>query len=632
MAQPSQEGRQKAEMEENEDAAITWSDETGREEGRLDEDPMNKNVGVGEGEKMVHPANTLEGDAESKIENAAMMEESGEEVQPFAEEEEEDSVVIPTRKRPEHIIPQVEIGDRMKEPLVEDGVQSKAESSGGGWGSSLGSWGMSLISSATATVSSVGHTLSHVVEKAEESLGILSPTELSAEGEETTQATVPTEEAGGPAGSEEDPVVKEEGVEVEGDEKAFSHGGAFGMLGKLGGMTASSITSIVQNTSKTVITGGLDALELIGKKTMDILAEGDPGFKRTKGLIHRTNTLSQVLREAKEKEEQRLAQQDEDSLAAPKAHYGLLFDEFQGLSHLEALEMLSHESDGNLQAVLSSLSGEDLLRVKAELDEIKSAMILEEIDVESDVVEEKDEKEQDLMNIITELLFQVHIGVTPDKLNRARQKADAWLKEVQEDSTPKEAAEGLEKEEVVKPEKKSVQVIKSIVGIEHFCNLFPWIFTPHSSCEPKLCFRQTFMEAIVVHITLVTSLGWQDVHSLCIQSLAEVTARSIEQLHKCGELILHGADPDVSAMQRAASLTRLTVALCKELSVKSEKFASCLSTVGAQEKPEILNPLVTSVFLEASNSTMYIQDGFQLLLPILQLSHLQHSATPLAPT
>uniref|UniRef100_A0A8C4X0F0 Family with sequence similarity 114 member A2 n=1 Tax=Eptatretus burgeri TaxID=7764 RepID=A0A8C4X0F0_EPTBU len=580
MAQPSQEGRQKAEMEENEDAAITWSDETGREEGRLDEDPMNKNVGVGEGEKMVHPANTLEGDAESKIENAAMMEESGEEVQPFAEEEEEDSVVIPTRKRPEHIIPQVEIGDRMKEPLVEDGVQSKAESSGGGWGSSLGSWGMSLISSATATVSSVGHTLSHVVEKAEESLGILSPTELSAEGEETTQATVPTEEAGGPAGSEEDPVVKEEGVEVEGDEKAFSHGGAFGMLGKLGGMTASSITSIVQNTSKTVITGGLDALELIGKKTMDILAEGDPGFKRTKGLIHRTNTLSQVLREAKEKEEQRLAQQDEDSLAAPKAHYGLLFDEFQGLSHLEALEMLSHESDGNLQAVLSSLSGEDLLRVKAELDEIKSAMILEEIDVESDVVEEKDEKEQDLMNIITELLFQVHIGVTPDKLNRARQKADAWLKEVQEDSTPKEAAEGLEKEEVVKPEKKSVQ----------------------------------------------------DVHSLCIQSLAEVTARSIEQLHKCGELILHGADPDVSAMQRAASLTRLTVALCKELSVKSEKFASCLSTVGAQEKPEILNPLVTSVFLEASNSTMYIQDGFQLLLPILQLSHLQHSATPLAPT
>lgn len=28
-----------------------------------------------------------------------------------------------------------------------------------------------------------------------------------------------------------------------------------------------------------------------------------------------------------------------------KTHYGLLFDEFQGLSHLEALEILSRESE-----------------------------------------------------------------------------------------------------------------------------------------------------------------------------------------------------------------------------------------------------------------------------------------------
>lgn len=45
---------------------------------------------------------------------------------------------------------------------------------------------------------------------------------------------------------------------------------------------------------KSVITGGLDALEFIGKKTMDVIAEGDPGFKKTKGLMNRTSTLSQV--------------------------------------------------------------------------------------------------------------------------------------------------------------------------------------------------------------------------------------------------------------------------------------------------------------------------------------------------
>lgn len=44
-----------------------------------------------------------------------------------------------------------------------------------------------------------------------------------------------------------------------------------------------------------MISGGLDALEFIGKKTMDVIAEGDPGFKRTKGLMNRNSTLSQVL-------------------------------------------------------------------------------------------------------------------------------------------------------------------------------------------------------------------------------------------------------------------------------------------------------------------------------------------------
>lgn len=50
----------------------------------------------------------------------------------------------------------------------------------------------------------------------------------------------------------------------------------------------------LSSQGKTVITGGLDALEFIGKKTMDVIAEGDPGFKKTKGLMTRNATLSQV--------------------------------------------------------------------------------------------------------------------------------------------------------------------------------------------------------------------------------------------------------------------------------------------------------------------------------------------------
>lgn len=55
-------------------------------------------------------------------------------------------------------------------------------------------------------------------------------------------------------------------------------------------------------------------------------------------------SLFQVLREAKEKEEQGTT--NEVTMETDKkTHYGLLFDEFQGLSHLEALEMLSRESE-----------------------------------------------------------------------------------------------------------------------------------------------------------------------------------------------------------------------------------------------------------------------------------------------
>ncbi|XP_069851705.1 protein FAM114A2-like isoform X4 [Dipodomys merriami] len=46
---------------------------------------------------------------------------------------------------------------------------------------------------------------------------------------------------------------------------------------------------------KDIISGSLDALEFIGKKTMDVIAERDPVFKMTKGLMNRNSALSQVL-------------------------------------------------------------------------------------------------------------------------------------------------------------------------------------------------------------------------------------------------------------------------------------------------------------------------------------------------
>ncbi|XP_030048055.1 protein NOXP20-like [Microcaecilia unicolor] len=198
-----------------------------------------------------------------------------------------------------------------------------------GWGA-WGSWGKSLLSTATATV---GHGLTAVKEKAEATLGMNNSASPEAAHPDTPEAC------------EQEHASETEGSTVE-HLPSSPTAGSRGMF--------STISSAVQNTGKTVLTGGLDALEFIGKKTMDVLAESDPGFKRTKILMQRTASLSQMLREAKEKEKQRLAQQLPDEKTV---HYGLLFDEFQGLSHLEALEILSQESESKavkMSAVITS--------------------------------------------------------------------------------------------------------------------------------------------------------------------------------------------------------------------------------------------------------------------------------------
>uniref|UniRef100_A0A8C3TEM0 Uncharacterized protein n=1 Tax=Chelydra serpentina TaxID=8475 RepID=A0A8C3TEM0_CHESE len=119
----------------------------------------------------------------------------------------------------------------------------------------------------------------------------------------------------------------------------------------------------------------------------------------TKILMERTVSLSQLLREAKEKEKQRLAQQ---VTVERTAHYGLLFDEFQGLSHLEALEILSNKSEAKIQSFLTSLNGEELETVKNDLIAIKEIFIPKESNNEEDQ-EKKADMEEEFVSMLTEL-------------------------------------------------------------------------------------------------------------------------------------------------------------------------------------------------------------------------------------
>ncbi|XP_063257853.1 protein NOXP20 isoform X2 [Prinia subflava] len=412
------------------------------------------------------------------------------------------------------------------------------------WGA-WGTWGKSLLSSASATV---GHGITAVKEKAGTTLRIHSGSSASLETAEPPAAETPVTQA-------EDSLDQTSSEDI----PSSPSSGSRGML--------SAITSAVQNTGKSVLSGGLDALEFIGKTTMNVLAESDPGFKRTKTLMARTVSLSQLLREAKEKEKQRQAQQ---VTIERTAHYGLLFDEFQGLSHLEALEILSNESEAQIQSHLATLDGEQLETVKNDLIAIKEIFVPKELDDE--VVQAQKDMGEEFVSMLTELLFELHVAATPDKLNKARKKAHEWLEEASL-STPVDIEEELNE----KPEEPGEQKIQKDDKIE----------SDKTEADKSKTVEEIYM--------------------LSIESLAEVTARCIEQLHKVAELILHGQEVEKTAQDQAKVLTNLTSAMCNEVSSLSKKFSDSVTAAGSNMKAEVLNPMINSVLLEVCYSVSHLQ-------------------------
>ncbi|KAK5606816.1 hypothetical protein CRENBAI_015240 [Crenichthys baileyi] len=450
-------------------------------------------------------------------------------------------------------------------------VQQK-EQGWGGWST----WGKSLLSSATSTV---GQSLTSVKVKAGEALRL----HRTSVGEEALE-----EEDEG-AGERKDGGEGPDRSSLSAASAAASSRGVF-----------STITHAVQNTGKSVISGGLDALEFIGKKTMNVLAESDPGFKKTKTLMQKTASLSQMLREAKEKEHARLSNQP---LSAPTARYGILFDNYQGLSHLEALEILSNESEAKVQAFLSSLTEEEQEEVKKELIFIKEIFIKqdeEEEDREETDGETKDNASdgEEFVSVLTELLFELHVAATPDKLSKARMRAQEWVNKVEQlggEAFSGESTEDQKDGQNKKEEKKKDEVEQ----------------LEDNRSEEEEKGKDGDLQTV------------EGIYLSSVGSLAEVTARSIEQLHKVAELVLHGQEQEKPARDLAQILTKLTCAMCKEVDCLTKRFSGTLLLVGAQRKAEELNPLVDSVLQEGTNSTNYILNAFQLLLPVLQISHTQ---------
>ena len=466
--------------------------------------------------------------------------------------------------------------------LTDDQEEEQEEPSSWGWGG----WGSSILNVAQTSVSTftnqVGEGFSTIMDTMENTLGAIPPEEMAflkttkqEKSDDDEQSKEITEQPKSQESKEEEPEnkekqtksgeeVEEKTVDLEKSEEAkedtASGGGGswFSSWGVSSLKEAVTKTSnIVQSTSKNLVTGGIDVLETVGKKAFDFMEDHDPGIHKSKEVLFDRGdkpNLSQILKEAKESADYQ-AEMEKESEEARKSHFGFLFDEFQGISHLEALEILSNQCEKKVQVLLSSLSAETLKSIKSQLIEIKQIF-----EHENDDNDDDEEQEHEFIKVMTELLTDLHLGTMPNKINRVHEKIR------------KEITDFYEKQE------------------------------QNETVEPKV------------------------MHQKAIQSLAELTSKAMEQFHKAGELILIQKDSDKNFVVRAKCLLSINRLLSTEVSILSTKFSHCLNKLGEDlEDDSCINQMVTNVYLEASNSSTYIHDGFQLLLPCLQQAAIENT-------
>ncbi|XP_014238244.1 protein FAM114A2 [Trichogramma pretiosum] len=295
--------------------------------------------------------------------------------------------------------------------LASSVEEENSNSSWGGWGG----WGVSsLINTATASVSSLTTHVSQGLSILEETIGVPDPVKLA---ETETYADDETKSVDA---IEEDAVDKESSElpsEETKDNPIQYLPTSFGFGNFMSGV--STLTKLVESTSNKVIAGGLDTLEVIGKKTMEVLQEGDPGLKKKRALLSDPNkpNLSKILREAKEKADVEEKMLEEKNMAK-RVRFESLFDDYQGLVHLEALEILSKECKMKIQTHLDNLDIDDLAYLQGVLEEVETLCDIENDNYDDDDDENKNKSlEQKLEESCKDLGIEINFSKLVDVWN-----------------------------------------------------------------------------------------------------------------------------------------------------------------------------------------------------------------------
>ncbi|PAA92601.1 hypothetical protein BOX15_Mlig010332g2 [Macrostomum lignano] len=458
-------------------------------------------------------------------------------------------------------------------PNVELSYGEGAAGGGSGWTSWGLSWGQSLISGAksgvTVLAKELGDGIGTVSRTVESVLDAPSPEDMASDGGAATQAA--TEDS-----QQQQKPQEQEQQEGKADQNADS-GSESGWL-KSSWRVGGALTSSVTQTGSYLVTGGLDLLETLGKRTMDALQETDPGFQRTKVLLGRGRrpNLSELLREAQASGGSNAAaaaaaasSSDSTDVAADadidSADFACQFDRLNGSAYLDGLQTLAGQCELRLQAKLSTRPGmrPTMAEILARLERVRA--------------EPGDDEAED--SSVKPETLEAALAALPDQFG----PANAWLsKAVAADCLPADSGDGEEGSSD-----------KDIVGLQVDC----------------------------------------------VRRLAALTAATMHYLLKAASLASAAAEAssDSAAAAAADSATKL-VGLCFALigCADAVRERACILIQAAASGAEgveasaatsvdehAVNQAMTQVILEAEGAKAYLQDAFLLLAPVLQLAALE---------
>jgi len=343
--------------------------------------------------------------------------------------------------------------------------------------------------------------------------------------------------------------------------------------------------------------GGLGVLEMVGRKTMDILKESDGGLEVTRAIFDDRKgkpTLSDLLREGKTKSEMEDGKKEE-ILEERKKSFQYWFDEYKGMAHLEALELLNNCCETDIKEIVTSDDYD--VSLNPALVTIKNIFIRDDDDDgddENEVSSFTEDEERVLRQMMRKHAEQ--FGAASATTNPVDHFVDSVREAWQE-----------------------VEKMESLVGM----SIIPEESTKRDdeSESPK---------------GISDSTNPADVHRSCIQSLANMVAKSVGLFHKIGQMSLMpiAADSATSVtsaafidsfVERISHLAFLSKLLTANIDGAATAFGQSLSKFEGRRSEIEINQVMTDIFLEASQGTSHVRSAFKLLLPVMQVRYLKAS-------